>query len=374
MSVVARKIVNPEPMPPKSRKPHLPTPKEIWKQARHDWFGKDVQETPTVSYVWTADQFGHVGLGFQITFLFAGLALLSNLSTPWTLTIAAAVNFAIWVTKEIYDYIRERKKATAAESVFPFNGKEILWNVFTALFYILVGAIVAGAIPFGVWSPLVTLVILLLPAALLGLWWLRRKIVFQQAGLPYLYRLANFPVPIPESTVDFIKAMCDPNKPGPRHLVVGGKPNTGKSCLATGIGTEFAFRCGIGRYTTLAKLLELMDTGKEFKDGRTLWPWDQSDLLIVDDVDKVFRGTPLVADVKTIEPFLQYLRSKLPRDLKDRRTIWVVEDSDNVNFWQETVAKALQLDRPALELRGLWLQTTVASALATKAEARKAQK
>ena len=36
MSVVARKIVNPEPMPPKSRKPHLPTPKEIWKQARHD--------------------------------------------------------------------------------------------------------------------------------------------------------------------------------------------------------------------------------------------------------------------------------------------------------------------------------------------------
>ena len=199
MSVVARKIVNPEPMPPKSRKPHLPTPKEIWKQARHDWFGKDVQETPTVSYVWTADQFGHVGLGFQITFLFAGLALLSNLSTPWTLTIAAAVNFAIWVTKEIYDYIRERKKATTAESVFPFNGKEILWNVFTALFYILVGAIGAGAIPFGVWSPLVTLVILLLPAALLGLWWLRRKIVFQQAGLPYLYRLANFPVPSPPS-------------------------------------------------------------------------------------------------------------------------------------------------------------------------------
>jgi hypothetical protein len=27
----------------------------------------------------------------------------------------------------------------------------------------------------------------------IGVWWLRRKIAFQQAGLPYLYRLANFP-------------------------------------------------------------------------------------------------------------------------------------------------------------------------------------
>ena len=168
--------------------PHLPTWKEVGLQAWHDWFGKDVQETPTVSYIWTADQFGHVGLGFQITFLLAGLALWwFKYSGSYLLAKAAIINGCIWTLKEIVDYIREHKRAKAAAGPFPFNAKEIIKNVLTALFYIFIGAGVAATISFSVKWSICLLLGSLFPAAVIGKWWLRRKIVFQQAGLPYLY-------------------------------------------------------------------------------------------------------------------------------------------------------------------------------------------
>src|SRR5262249_16594704 len=72
MTVALEKLSAPAPVS-LTPEPHLPTWKEVGCQAYRDWFGKDVQETPTVSYIWAADQFGHVGLGFQGTFLIAGL-------------------------------------------------------------------------------------------------------------------------------------------------------------------------------------------------------------------------------------------------------------------------------------------------------------
>src|SRR5262249_22060475 len=154
-----------------------------------------------------------------------------------------AVNLCIWTLKEIRDYFRERDNAKAAAGPFPFNAKEIIINVLTALFYIFVGAAVAAAVfPNGLGS-FFFLVGLLFPAALIGKWWLVRKIVFQQAGLPYLYRLANFPKqdnqkhknqkdPFPK---EFIESVCNPEKDGPLHLIIGGEPDTGKTSLAVGI-------------------------------------------------------------------------------------------------------------------------------------------
>ena len=80
-----------------------PSFKEIVSQLRYDWFGKDVQQTPTVSYVWTADQFGHFGLGFQITFLFSWIlaALFTDLPAWKTAIIAALLNMLLWIVKEI---------------------------------------------------------------------------------------------------------------------------------------------------------------------------------------------------------------------------------------------------------------------------------
>src|SRR6516165_10419736 len=132
----------PSSLPPK---PVLPDVKYVAEQAYRDWFGKDVQETPTVSYVWTADQFGHFGLGFQITYALSWIAAILGYTSKWVVVGLATANVTVWVVKEWFDYLRELRKSKEAKSVFKFNGREILWNVFTALFYIAFGAIVAGA-------------------------------------------------------------------------------------------------------------------------------------------------------------------------------------------------------------------------------------
>jgi hypothetical protein len=392
-------------------RPRPPGPLTVIKQAYKDGFGKDVQETPTVSYVWMADQFGHFTLGFAITFVFSWIAVWLWYGTrpqpEWLMVACAAANMAIWVAKEIRDYFREQENFTRAHTPpqglgqFPFNGKEIIWNVITALFYILTGAAVAGAVGFGPQWGVVTLIVVLIPAVLLGGWWLRRKITFQQAGLPYLYRLANFPNPVVPAVgqegdavrviLDFIEPGKVAQTPGaPRHLILTGPLGTGKSSLAAGIGTEFAFRMGIGRYISLVKLLqsverarrmpsfgppgagrkyaspaaaaaaemppaqrggELTNPGQqEFDEGRILWPWDLSDLLIIDDVDDVIGNDPhgqpeglrhqhRGEDIEHV--MREYYPELIVRLRQVPQTVWVLSDRISCGAFQRLLAKIL---------------------------------
>src|SRR5262249_44002899 len=116
----------------------------------------------------------------------------------------------------------------------------------------------------------------LVPVALIimvvGHWWLRRKIMFQWAALPYSYRLATFPNHIPKNpkvgmggveAKEFIRKMIDPARLVPDqegecsgHLILSGGPNSGTSTLAVAIGTEFVFRYGLCRYLSMAELLQ----------------------------------------------------------------------------------------------------------------------
>ncbi len=354
-----------------------PTLKDVASQLYRDWFGKDVQSTPTVSYVWTADQFGHFGLGFQITFLFSWILplLVSPVDASSLALIAAALNLGIWILKEALDYIRERRQKG---SFFPFNSRELLWNVLTALFYIACGAIIAGAAGFGGGkAAIISFLILLVPAVILLVWWVRRKMTFQQAGLPFLFRLANIRSKIQgdsESLRDATIALSTPPRgkdvaPPVNHLLITGSVGSGKTCLACGIGTEYAFRLGIARYTTLVKLLEAASPGKpgplapvsgtplEEQDGRVLWPWRDVDLLIVDDVNAMLDETPLPPSFAQavdrgraqrrddIAAWRNIVRCQLDaieiRRFKDRRTVWVVSDPDEANSWLATIADAL---------------------------------
>jgi hypothetical protein len=387
------------------------------RQAYKDGFGKDVQETPTVSYVWMADQFGHFTLGFAITFVFSWLALWvwygQEKPPDWLMAACAAANMAIWVAKEVRDYFREKENFARAHTPpqglgqFPFNGKEIIWNVITALFYILTGAAVAGAVGYGPQWGVVALLVVLVPAVLLGGWWLRRKITFQQAGLPYLYRLANFPNPVvpgPGQTGDPVKLILDfidpsklPTTPAAsRHLILTGPLGAGKSSLAAGVGTEFAFRMGIGRYISLVKLLqsvervrrmpevakaaggkrragtpaaeaaaatpaarrggELTDPGEqEFDDGRILWPWDGADLLIVDDVDDVIGNDPHQEGLRHQQRgqemesvFREYYPELIERLRLIPQTVWVLSDRISCGAFQTLLAKVLNVPPTAV--------------------------
>ena len=376
-----------QPVPPKA------TLRAILRQTYLDWFTtKDVQETPTVTYVWTADQFGHFGLGFLPTLVFAWIATWSfgvN-ETEWDLfglAVVPRINFLVgiaigvfcfWIGKELVDYRSEVKRATQAKSSFPFNSKEIWWNVFTAWIFFAMGSFVAGLSFLHPKFPLYALVILLPVTVGVSIWWLRRKLTFQQAGLPYLYRLANFPnflssdPATAKSVVEFVLKMIDPKPQVTKQLIISGKSNSGRSPLAVGIGTEFAFKLGIARYTSLTTLLALHDkekaawaadsttadpttryakkpeTDKEFNDGRILWPWETAQLLIVDDVDQVLGILPTgTSSEDCVRMLSEKLRNEygdlLTKLAKIPRIVWVLSDRLRPDHFQalvEALAKA----------------------------------
>jgi len=356
--------VPPATVPPLPPKPKLPGVHAVIDQVIRDLFGKDVQDTATFSYEWVADQFGHFALGFEITLALSWIATLLGYNGGVVgLWIGLAV-VLVFVVKEADDFYREWTKARTAKSVFKFNSRELFYNTFTAVFYIALGAIVAGL---GLLNPifgLIAIPVTLIFALVLGYAWLRRKLTFQQAGLPYLYRLANFPSPIDKATAEFIVRLSKPSPPGEPpaiadHLIIAGPLDSGKSSLAVGIGTEFAIRMGIGRYTTLAKLLQavLKDSQwdkPEFDDGRILWPWQTSDLLVVDDVDVLSFDIPgTTMDVETkhriAQSRLDALKAQIPAvlqtALKYRRTVWVVGEIDDgeLTRWRNLIASMISV-------------------------------
>ena len=142
--------------------------------------------------------------------------------------------------------------------------------------------------------------------------------------------------------------------PGPRWF-----QNKQTVFVAGSIGTEFAIRMGIGRYTTLAKLLQTVLKDQqwdkpEFDDGRILWPWQTSDLLVVDDVDVLsdhIPGTPMDVETKhrIAQSHVDTLKAQIPAvlqtALKYRRTVWVVGEIDDgeLTRWRNPIANVISV-------------------------------
>lgn len=358
----------------------LPDRRAVWRQVRYDLFEtKDVQDTPTFSYTWMADQGGHFSLGFLPTYLFAWIvAILGDRfgfdTDGWNVWLGLGV-FGIWVIKEMNDFRLAVRNATRSRSDFRFNGRELFLNIGTAWLFFAMGSAVASLSFVRLDWALISLVPVVLITLGVGYWWLRRKITFQQSGLPYLYRLATFPNNIPvhppileqpptgmspeeakaflglEEAKTFIGRMIVPGLDWGGHLILSGVPNAGKSSLAVGIGTEFVFELGLCRYLTLVKLLQFTSSNKavqagsrevrhneEFNDGRVLWRWDHVELLIVDDVDDIARvGHEEDATPEQIEEYRRRVGEVLKQRFNSilgelqgrRRTLWVCNDPVN---------------------------------------------
>jgi hypothetical protein len=364
--------------------------RRVLTQALHDLYGtKDVQDAITASYVWMADQVGHLALGFLPTLLLCwiwqGVWACLIAWTGWLdpgsgwaealrilgLVAATAAIFAYWIYKERTDYHDTKQRAG---DTFPFDSADILWNVKTALLYFAIGGLLALA-AFIHWLALVIVLLLALwPAFRVALWWLRRKLAFQQAGLPFLYRLANFTGGINDpakqaateianllnreivlSRVCFGRDVVPGNSPRLRHLLLTGPLGTGKTSLAVGIGTEFAFALGIGRYLSAAKLVQLAagpagdPAQMEYKDGRLLWPWKQCDLLVVDDVDAGVDNPVTGTATHLVDPanFAAALGSGPTNRplawLADRRSVWILGDAKSAPAWQAAIAGMMNI-------------------------------
>ena len=354
--------------------------RRVFAQVAHDLYGtKDVQDAITASYVWMADQIGHLFLGLVPTLILAWLVN-SMLPAGWIwirttlIVLLAVLMFGYWVYKEFTDFHDTKGRAGP---VFPFDSSDIWWNVKTALTYFGIGGI--WAVTAFLNGPMLFIVVPLTfwPGLMVAYWWLRRKLAFQQAGLPYLYRLANFKSvmgPDQEPRVEeLVRKICnlkgrrvamwrvllgrdkvEQHLPIPRHILITGSFGSGKTSLAVGIATEFAFALGIGRYLSAAKLAQLAadapnmpQSRMEYDDGRVLWPWRQSDLIIVDDVDA---GAIAKDGVATYlirpEDLVAALTIRGPTSLhwlKERRSVWVIGDTAGAAAWKSAICGVLDL-------------------------------
>ncbi len=348
-----------------SDSPPLPGIGSVILQLKRDLFGKDVEDCATYTYEWLADQVGHFTLGFTGVFLFhwfnAGIYTVYRAAAGWTWAIVICL---IFVGVETFDFFSQWRTYCQSNRVFRLNTLEILWNCFTAVYYIAIGAVVAafgiGDAARGFWAAAAGLGFFVAPAV----WWLERKICFQQAGLPSYFRLPFFQNTITTPTAAFIADLCKPSPPDEpqqtnRHLIIAGPLSSGKSTLAIAIGTEFAvrMRMGVGRYSTFAKLIQSVQEYSagdkaEVGDGRILWPWQTSELLIVDDVDVVSEYGPGAnsdpkRELEIARSRTQFIISKISKDIREnlkyRRTVWVVGDVDDgrLDLWKAVLADTI---------------------------------
>src|SRR5260370_38260121 len=77
--------------------------RRVFTQVAHDLYGtKDVQDAITASYVWMADQIGHLSLGFLPTLLFGWICQLlchhSGLGEGWSSTGCSSVAVPLYAS------------------------------------------------------------------------------------------------------------------------------------------------------------------------------------------------------------------------------------------------------------------------------------
>jgi hypothetical protein len=322
--------------------PHL-TGKNLWKQFWADVYGKEVQTTATYSYTWVADQFGHICLGlignFAATALcgvvmkFLGWAPAFRYDTgKWPGLVIVAIGAAAW------EWFAYTKSADEATKRFPLDKALLLANAQVAAAYMILGGVLGFAFHLHLtWALIVSLGVLVV-AVLLAPWWLRQKIVWQKAALPYLFRLADVLPTVDQPDADVLQHLIErgaPPRAQPCQIVIGGPIGAGRTSMAAGIGTEFAFKNHKVRYISLDALLEFAVNSTEncFHDDCgpttiTYWRWSESQVVIIDGI-----GPMLAVDDPGRQPNFSRFKmmldtnlSKVAHVLKQCHTVWVIGD------------------------------------------------
>jgi hypothetical protein len=330
----------------KSKLPPAVTARDILRQAHRDLFDKEVQHTYTTSYVWMTNQVSHFGLGFLATFVIVWIvqivhALCACGLTPtgigvgcaiepyqfiggWMLLVPA-LEVTAWAVMEYNDY--GAAKHDAKGNSFVFDGQDVAWDAFRALWFIAAGIAVAY-LSFIAWTfALAAFVggalVSLIPAG----YWLSRKLCFQQAALPYLFRLADFSgtfAPQAEQGVATVTDYLTRARPM-RHLLIFGTTGAGRTSLAVAIATEHTFAVRSARYLSWAKFVETAPINPEdaVQDGIWVWPWRASEIVILDDVVKVIKGQSETSPDNIVDD-LRKLPPEVVSSLAVRQTIWVL--------------------------------------------------
>jgi hypothetical protein len=319
------------------------TAKDLLRQFWADAYGKEVQTAATYSYTWLADQFGHICIGILADFLatlVSGLVIVRlGWQSPLEYDTGIWPGFALAVFGAcLWEWSAYRSAIKQATGAFPLDTKLLRDNAVIAATYISLGALLGFAFHSYLVPSLLISAVVVVAAIVLAPPWLRQKIIWQKASIPYLFRLADAAPTIKDDDakvlMDLIEAGAPPNTP-PHQIVIGGPIGSGRTSMAAGIGTEFAFKQNKVRYLGLDCLLEFAANATEhsFPDDSgpktiSYWPWSQAQVVIIDGV-----GPLLAADEPNREANLDRFKRLLQKDLgliaavlRRCHTVWVWGD------------------------------------------------
>jgi hypothetical protein len=363
MSVVVSTVA------PRAGGPTRPTvtTKQIRTQFKIDIKGKEVHTAETSSHSWIANQFGHVCLGIllaSVLGLLLRVPFLWRLPFPWDYLGGALLATILVVWWEWKAYHEEVKSATEKSLL---DRKLLRDNAVIAAAYLVLG--VATAVLFRyfafidaewlgipiMWWGVAFFLGLVLIGVRLAVPWLRQKITWQKAALPYLFRLADAGYDCPGKLQRLINVDPPPDSAA-SQIVIGGPIGSGRTELCTGIGTEFAFKDVKVRYLTLATLLELAARSqKSFADDDGpqnigYWPWSEAQIVIIDDIGPVLAASSPSGtdDVNQFRQVLEQLGNVRPV-LARCHTVWAMGERPQA---EQIAADDEALDQLAREIGG----------------------
>lgn len=311
---------------------------DVWNQIVVDASGKEVEMAATYSYMWLADEVGHMGLGILLSFGTITLARLLMHAPPEALLpqvlgfLIAAALVASW------EWNSYRQSFKAAEgSQFPLQVGLLRRDAVVATFYMALGAAMGWALHQS-WMISVPLILLMVALAFkVAFPWVREKMIWQKAGLPYLSRMADLGKSImPDEKARRLWALVETPPPAghagtPRHVLIAGHVGSGRTRLAASYGTEHAFRGRSVRYLAFSQLVELARAGDLEIDGPPpgpanigYWRWSQAQVLIIDDIGPFLGDIPGQDTREALNDLLDRRLAPVKAAIRARDTVWLV--------------------------------------------------
>ncbi|MFL5165377.1 MAG: hypothetical protein ACJ8D8_04130, partial [Microvirga sp.] len=152
-----------------------------------DVYGKEVQSAATYSYTWLADQVGHICLGILLDFGFTVITYRLGGWLGWPTLWAEFLGFFLTMAVvAFWEYRAFRSDVERATGPFPLDRTLLQKNAIIAAGYMILGAAVGLLFHWPAHWAVPGFIVILLVAIVLAPVWLRQKIIWQKAGLPYL--------------------------------------------------------------------------------------------------------------------------------------------------------------------------------------------